>query len=92
MYGDKQMSILDMNKEESLSTFNRHIPSGHIDKLKAESDRKSNTSDLTQSNSGLSSSHGEARQKREAIADKLEIKALETQTEKDYFYSLLEEF
>ena len=78
------MSILDMNKEESLSTFNRHVPSGHINKLKAASDAKSNTEELTQANSGLDSSHGMARQKREAIADRLEIKALEMQTDEDF--------
>jgi len=82
------MSILTIGKDER---FNNYIPSSHIDKVKALSDAKNQGDNLTHSNKGLDSSHGQARQKREAIQDKLNIKALETQTEKDYFYSLLED-
>ena len=46
----------------------------------------------TKKNTHLSPSHGMARQKREAIQDRLDIKALETQSEQDYFYSLIEDF
>lgn len=45
----------------------------------------------TKKNTHRPSSHGQARQKREAIQDRLNIKALETQTESDYFYSLIED-
>lgn len=72
------MSILTMDKEEC-TRFNNYLPSGHVDKLKIESDRKSQGDNLTQANSGLSSPHGLARQKREAIQDKLEIAKLATE-------------
>ena len=39
----------------------------------------------------LTSSHGVAYKSVRERKDSLEIKALETQTEKDYFYSLLED-
>ncbi len=61
------MSILTLDKNEALSTFNRHVPSGHIDKLKAASDAKSNTDELTQANTALPSSHGAAFQSVSAI-------------------------
>lgn len=38
------MSILTIGKEE---TFNNYLPSCHIDKVKAASDAKNNTEDLT---------------------------------------------
>ncbi len=73
-------------------SINTLCPTELMEQRKITSDRKNNTNALTHANSGLDSSHGKARQKREAIQDKLDIKALETQTDDDYFYSLIEEF
>ena len=41
------MKALSLDGTEALSTFNRHIPSGHINKLKASSDAKNDTEELT---------------------------------------------
>jgi len=73
------MSILQYRSEELMNS-----------RYKA-SEAKNQGDNLTHANKGLDSSHGQARQKREAIQDRLNIKALETQTEKDYFYSLIED-
>ena len=69
-----------------------HIGPEEIGRRKTHSDIKNQTDDLTFSNKERGSSHGEAAKQVRARKDALEIKALETQTEKDYFYSLLEEF
>ncbi len=60
-------------------TFNNHIPNSELDRIKAVSDAKSKTEHLTFSNSGLDSSHGKARQRREAIQDNIEIAKLSTE-------------
>jgi len=49
------MSILTITKEDS---FNNYIPSSHIDKVKALSDARDLTNDLTRSSSHIASSHG----------------------------------
>ena len=83
------MSILTIGKDER---FNNYIPSSHIDKVKALSDAKDESTDeLTQSGvSVINSSHGRCARLVRDRKDSLEIKALKTQTNEDYFYSLLE--
>ena len=41
------MKTLTLDGSEALSTFNRHIPNGHIDHLKSVSDAKNDTDELT---------------------------------------------
>lgn len=73
------MSILDYRPQELIA------------QRKIVSDFKSDTEDLTFSNSSKASSHGEAAA---SVRDKicvLEIEALERETDKDYYNDLLEE-
>ena len=72
-------------------TFNNHVPTGEVDRIKAASDAKNNTDKLTQSLTDIGSSHGRAAKKVRDRKDRLEIKALEMQTDDSYFYSLLED-
>ena len=84
------MSINTLSKKESLATFNRHIPGEHIDRLKIISDAKSDTDELTQENTAIKSSHGEAFQKVSNKKSECELKAISAPVDsEDYFNELL---
>ncbi len=70
------MEDLTLDGREAMSTFNRSIPAGHIDLLKQQSDAKNDTEETTFANSGKASSHGIARQYREAKQDNIELARL----------------
>lgn len=62
-----------------------------IERRKTTSDFKNDTDNLTFADSKNRSSHGEAAREVRDRKDRLEIKALEVQTEYDYYNELLKD-
>jgi hypothetical protein len=71
-------------------TFNNHIPSSEVDRIKAASEYKNQGDNLTHANTGLNSSHGAAFQSVSNIKSDTEIKKAAVEVDSaDYFDELL---
>jgi len=65
-----------------------HISADEIARRKTVSDYKSNTDNLTFAESKNNSSHGEAAKRVRELKEEADIKALEQQTDTDYYNGL----